>query len=294
MTDLTLADVDDVKNYLLTTREDLLTWLPNPWQPAWRSEAADELRNAEAGPGGAWGENPVRTAYAAASTFVFAAVDCLDAMADSANLLTTLFVPHVLARAAMEAGAQAWWLLEPKIGARNRVIRSILIRASSARYLGEAARKLDPVPGSAANFGEDQNMVRTYAASLGLSYICNDDRVECEGEKLPSYNARANEFEKALFMTGAYKIYSGAAHAELYAVTQSWRPSTIAAPLWEKNPDRIAVWAAVLAGAGCATVPAFRAITLLGKNARMVDLAYSMRKIGQMTRRLGLPKEWVY
>jgi len=84
-----------------------------------------------------------------------------------------------------------------------------------------------------------------------------------------------------------------AAHAELYAIRQGWRLSPTAGPLWEKNPDRVPVWAAVLAGAGFATVPAFRAITLLGKNARRVDLAYSMRNIGQMTRRLGLPKECV-
>jgi hypothetical protein len=291
MSDLTLTDVEEIQRYLITTRDDLLTWLPNPWQPAWKSEAAKELLNTETGPAAPWGADPVHTAYAAASMFLFAAADCLEAVADSANLLTTVYVPHIHARAAMEAGSQAWWLLEPNIGARNRVIRSILIRASSARHLGKAAGKLSS---NAAAFGEDQDTVRAYAASLGLTYVCNDDRVECETEKLPSYNARAADFENAVFMTAAYAIYSGAAHAELYAIRQGWRPSPTAAPLWEKNPDRIPVWAAVLAAAGFATVPAFRAITLLGKNARRADLAYSMRNIGKMTRRLGLPKEWVY
>ena len=114
-------------------------------------------------------------------------------------------------------------------------------------------------------------------------------------EKLPSYNARANEFEKALFMTGAYKIYSGGracgtvrSHPEL-------------APVYRRSPP-LGEEPRPHSGLGCgpgrclAAPPCrlFRAITLLGKNARMVDLAYSMRKIGQMTRRLGLPKEWVY
>jgi hypothetical protein len=47
---------------------------------------------------------------------------------------------------------------------------------------GKAARKLDPA-GIPADFGEDQATVRAYAASLGLTYICNDSRVECESER---------------------------------------------------------------------------------------------------------------
>jgi hypothetical protein len=293
MTDLTIADVEEIKRFLLVTREDILTWLPAAWEPGWKSEAATELRNTEIGENAPWGEDPVRTAYAAAQAFLYAALDCLDALADSVNLQTTIYVPHVLARAAMEAGSQAWWLLEPKIGARKRVIRSILIRASSARYLGKAARKIDPA-GGAANYGEDQAMVRAYAKTLGLTYVCNDDTTECERETLPSYNKRASDFEKAVFMTAAYAIYSGASHAELYAVTQGWRPSTVAPPLWERSPHRIAVWAAVMAAAGFATVPAFRAIELFGKNARKVDIAYSMRNIGKMAHDMSLPREWVY
>jgi len=50
--DLTLADVDEIQRFLLTTREDVLTWLPNPWEPGWKAEAADELRNAETGRAG--------------------------------------------------------------------------------------------------------------------------------------------------------------------------------------------------------------------------------------------------
>jgi hypothetical protein len=95
-------------------------------------------------------------------------------------------------------------------------------------------------------------------------------------------------------MPAAYAIYSGAAHAELCSVVQSWRPSPAAAPLWERNPERDAVWAAIMAGAGFVVVPAFRAITLLGKGARRMDLAYSMRNVGEMARRMGLPRGWVY
>ena len=105
MADLTTADVDAIKQFLLGTREDLLTWLPSgPWVPGWKSEAAAELRNVETrADTSPWGEDPIRTAYAAADMFIRATIDCLDALADSTNLLTTIYVPHVLARAAMEA-----------------------------------------------------------------------------------------------------------------------------------------------------------------------------------------------
>jgi hypothetical protein len=95
-------------------------------------------------------------------------------------------------------------------------------------------------------------------------------------------------------MAGAYSIYSGAAHAEVYSIVQGWRPSVVTVQRWERRPERIPVWAAVMAAAGFATVPAFRALTLLGKGARIMDLAYSMRHIGQMARRMDLPRAWWY
>jgi hypothetical protein len=68
----------------------------------------------------------------------------------------------------MEAGAQAWWLLEGGIGARRRVVRSILIRASSARWLEKSVKFADPA-GKASDYGEDQARVTAYAKALGLS-----------------------------------------------------------------------------------------------------------------------------
>ena len=95
-------------------------------------------------------------------------------------------------------------------------------------------------------------------------------------------------------MVAAYKIYSGAAHAGWHSVVQGWRqePSP-GGPRWERWPDREAVWAMVLSAAGLATMPAFRTLTLLGWNARLVELSYSMRRLDEMTRRMKLPREWL-
>ncbi|MGH3191055.1 MAG: response regulator transcription factor [Streptosporangiaceae bacterium] len=267
MPDLTDNDAAEIKNFLSRTCDDVLSWLPGTgWQPAWQSEAADELGNSEIDAGGAaWGEAPIRTAYTTAAVFLFTATDCLRAMADSVNLLTTTFTSGVQARAAMESGSQAWWLLEGGIGARRRVIRSILIRASSARRLGEAVKNADPA-GKVSDYGEDQARVRAYAKTLGLSYVCNDKRTECEGEVLPGYTKRATDFEKAVGVSSAYSIYSGAAHSELYAVMQGWRdvgPPHPAGTLLEPRPDRKAVWTSVIIGAGFVMVPAFEALLRL-------------------------------
>lgn len=294
MPDLTNEDVAEIKSFLSRTCDDVLGWLPGTgWQPAWQSEAADELGNSEVGTGGAaWGENPIRTAYAAAAVFLLTATDCLRAMADSVNLLTTTYTSGVLARAAMESGSQAWWLLEGDIGARRRVIRSILIRASSARWLDKAVKTADPA-GKTSDYGEDPGRVAAYARPLGLSYVCNSNKTECEGEELPGYTKRAVNFEKAVGVSAAYSIYSGAAHSELYAVMQGWRdagPPHQPGTSLERWPDREAVWSSVIIGAGFVMVPAFEALSRLDWNARKKQVADSMQKNRALARRMNLPQ----
>jgi hypothetical protein len=84
MPDLTPTDVAEIKSFLTRTCDDVLSWLPGTgWQPAWQSEAARELDNREVGgDGSAWGDAPVRTAYAAAAVFLLTATDYLRAMAE--------------------------------------------------------------------------------------------------------------------------------------------------------------------------------------------------------------------
>jgi hypothetical protein len=103
--------------FLAGTREDVMRWLPPPqWEPAWRSEAAREIGNAEAGPAGAWGEDTVRTVYAGAALYLDTILRCIQGLADGLTPETTPYVANAMARAAMEAGAQLWWLLEPRLG----------------------------------------------------------------------------------------------------------------------------------------------------------------------------------
>jgi hypothetical protein len=199
----------------------------------------------------------------------------------------------------MEAGSQAFWLLEPGVGARRRVIRSILVRAGSAANLEETVKAVDPAA-AISDYGEDPAMIEAYGRSLGVAYARKKDQygtkaLECEGDRLPTYTARAVALETSMQMSAGYRIYSGAAHAELYSVMQSWRktsPGTTA--LLERWCDREVVWAAALASAGFVMMPTFRALVLLDLRARKTEIFRSMRAIGAMTRRMNLPRTWRY
>jgi hypothetical protein len=167
MADLTDLDVQEMKKFLDEICADLKRWLPEPqWHPAWQSEAAREYANDESGPDGPWGELPVRAAYLASALFLEAVLQCLRAMSAALTVETTPYVLYCLDRAAMEAGGQALWLLEAGIGARRRVTRWMLIRASGAQKLAEAVSETDP--DSAGLYGETPERVDNEAARLGL------------------------------------------------------------------------------------------------------------------------------
>jgi hypothetical protein len=111
--ELTDDDVREMKQFLTDTCTDVKRWLPEPeWCPGWQSEAAGR-GNDERGPDGLWGPDVVRSVYVAAAMFVSAVLPCMRAMAASITVDTTHYVPDSLAHAAMGAGSQAFWLLEP-------------------------------------------------------------------------------------------------------------------------------------------------------------------------------------
>src|SRR5262249_38701565 len=144
-----------------------------------------------------------------------------------------------------------------------------------------------------SDYGEDQARVHAYATALGLSYVCNSKKTECEGELLPGYTARATEFEKAVGVSAAYSIYSGATHAELYAVMQGWRDAGPPHPPGkrvERRPDRVAVWTLAVIAAGFVMIPAFEALSRLDWRARKKQAADSMRKNRELARRMNLPQ----
>lgn len=216
------------------------------------------------------------------------------ALAASLTIDTTRYVPYCLARAAMEAGSQAHWLLEPGIGPHRRVIRFMLLRASGARHYADEARKT----GSAGPYGETPEQAAELAASLGLECRYRprgpDRGWWCEGDKLPGYGERNRALENAMLSPGAYSIYSAALHAEWHAVTGSWEEITLAegTQAFVIRPDRVAVWSAVLISAAPAAMPAARALQLLDHRARSRELGDWVGSTLDLMRRMSLPREW--
>lgn len=297
--DLSENDVGELGAFLLGTCDDVSRWLPPPlWIPAWRSEAEQECRNTEQGQLGPWGQDPVRAAYAGGALYLDTILDCLRSLARTLTPETTHYAVEALARAAMEAGAVLFWLLRPGIGARSRVARFWLVRASGAEYLNEAVQKIDP--SAAGTYGETPAMVEAAIRSLGLHYTRQQNpRTRrwvwtCEGEKLPGYTARATSFEAAVSMTAAYAIYSAPAHAEWHAVVGRFREVVLPGGLrmLSLRPDREAVAAAVLASAGFAIKPTELALRLLGRTARLTEFGYHARRADDLIYRLGLPAAW--
>lgn len=111
MAELTPADVREIRQFLASACTAVKRWLPEPeWPPGWQSDAVAERSNQESGPAEARGPDPVRAVYVAAALYLESVLPCLRPLAAAVTINGTHYVPYCLARAAMEAGSQAWRL----------------------------------------------------------------------------------------------------------------------------------------------------------------------------------------
>jgi hypothetical protein len=295
--ELTDDDIRQMKQFLTDTCADIKRWLPEPeWCPGLQSDAAAERANDEQGPDGPWGPDSVQSVYLAAALFLEAVLQCMRAMAASITVDSTHYVPDCLARAAMEAGSQAFWLMEPGIGARRRVARFMLIRAWGAQRRAEDLTRTDPDGDSL--YGETPDQAAELAAHYGLA--CEYRRRGrvgewwCEGEKLPGYTARNRLLEDAMLTPAAYSIYSAALHADWHSITGNWTEVTMSdgTKAVVISPHRVAVWGAVLVAAAPAIIPASRALRLLDHRARLIEVDRWRNNTLSLMRRMDLPRNW--
>jgi len=203
---------------------------PGRWEANQGSLAAQELSSAETGPAGPWGPAPVRTAYAYAEFMMMGVTDHLAAISSllasavgaTPPAMPALAVP-VLTRSAIDLGAQAFWLLDPDIGARERVARLQTMRLDSAR---EGVRAV-----TSAGFGDDaheysetEESVAERSGDWGLA-----ERTDKHGkvlgyeQVLPGATVLAEQLLSAPMGDTAaapYRLYSGITHGKLYALMQ--------------------------------------------------------------------------
>ena len=222
VTPLAPAEVDQIREYLTTTRTDVLQWLPDfEWSMAWKSEAAAERANTETRPDGIpWGGQPLIWTDATAWFFISAVVDCIDAMCLCITPDTPTLVPNALTRVALEAGAKASWLLQPGLGARSRVARRILIHHASARQIRDTVKAVNsqrrPTPRwRTAEYPPTIQAVLHEAHALGLRCQYEEHHTDhgetrklfaCDGQALPTSTRLASDFAAKIRTPGAYAI----------------------------------------------------------------------------------------
>jgi hypothetical protein len=191
--------------------------------PAIGSPAAAELEAARAAE---WGEEPVWMAYGWARFYFQAAVEHGKAIAMLTTADCTAIPAMVLARALVEVAGQAWWLLEPEIGAVRRVQRLQLLRCRSA-YEGERAAQADGVsPDAYHEYSETMAEVEEYSRQLGLALPARSRRgtYDCGGDQLPSATSLTAGLFAKLDVPGLYNLYSGYSHGHPFALRRDFLP----------------------------------------------------------------------
>jgi len=197
---------------------------PRPGSPA--DQELAEARTLSLGDG-IWGEDRVRTTYAAALMSYTAALDAGLAMGTVITGGTRTAIPAVvLARSITEVCSQAWWLLEPGVDARGRVERLQCLRLRSA-IEGERAAEADGIDETDWHeYTETQTQVREYSRKLGLEHPRKDRYVYvCGGQRMPSVSRNVAAMLTDVGVTAAYNIHSGFAHGEIFALWQGFERS---------------------------------------------------------------------
>jgi hypothetical protein len=230
--------------------------------------------------------------------FLEAVLQGMQALAASLTVDSTHYVPYCLARAAMEAGSQAFWLMEPGIGARRRVARFMLIRASGAQRRADELARIGP-DGDGLD-GETPERAAEWAAHFGLTLEYRPHPRGrggdwwCEGEKLPGYTARNLLLQDAMLTPAAYSIYSAALHADWHSIAGNWTEVSTSGGTKAMviSPDRVAVWGAVLVTAAPAVIPAIRALQILGYQGKLILVDHWRQNTLGLMRLMDLPLSW--
>jgi hypothetical protein len=214
---------------VLESTSDVLAEMSNRhgWSPTSGSPAAAELVADERGPGGPWGEEPVSTALSFASLSMFATMDHLNSMAAliDERAVATLLGLQTIARSAVEAASQAWWMLEPDIGPRVRVGRSFRLRQRSTDDAARVLREMGAPAEAIAATRTRRQEVLDQAAACGIRVQRRkEDRVPIAIEvKMPGKAELVSEIlDDSNFSIGKgyYSFLAGISHGDPWALHQ--------------------------------------------------------------------------
>jgi hypothetical protein len=201
------------------------------WQPAPHSEASAELASGQVREDGQpWGDDVLRTPYAAASLLMTGVLDNLGSIRQLIDDPMPAIGPTLIARSAMEIGATTWWLMEPGIGARRRTCRQLVLSLVSARRAAQVAEELRDDEARREGLAQEDRVlaqIRRLAISqpAGTCY-----RPVIEGESFPEatdLTARMLEpcYPGLAGTRSFYRSYSAVLHGQLYGLMNFMTPA---------------------------------------------------------------------
>jgi hypothetical protein len=204
------------------------------WEPTAPSEATDELANTETGSNSVpWGENPPRTAYAAANLMMTGVLDNLAALGQLLDDKMPVIAPTIIARSAIEILSSVWWLMEPGIGVRRRVCRELALSLTSARRAKEIADEFQSqgltLPSEVAAAAQDEARVLKRIADLAIAPPTAGWLPKVGTEQAKSETKATAAMLKAVIPPTAppefvYRAYSAVTHGQIYGLMNFTAP----------------------------------------------------------------------
>ena len=210
------------------------------WEPEPGSEAAAEIANTEVRQAGdPWGEDPPRTAYAAANLLMTGVLDNLASIHTLIGIEMPVIGPTVVARSAIEIASGTWWLMQPGIGARRRVCRELALSLESARRARQVAEEFQ-AHALAVQVGQEitdalqqEARVLQRIMDLGIAPPSAGFSPKVENEKAESAtDATAACSRKSCRKSGPgtsiYRTYSAVTHGTFYGLMNFMEPGVAA------------------------------------------------------------------
>jgi hypothetical protein len=208
---------------------------PARWEPAPGSQAAAELASSQArADGSPWGEDPPRTAYAAANLMMHAVLDDLAALHQMLAGQMTVIGPTVAARSAIEIASGAWWLMEPGIGVQARVCRELALSLGSAQRAGQLADEFRAtgydLSDALEEAGQQEAKVLQRISALGIVPPTGKKySPDVGGQQAPDATSGTAQMLRVALPasvpgTAIYRNYSAVTHGEIYGLMSFMAP----------------------------------------------------------------------
>lgn len=221
------------------------------WEPKPGSEAAAELAPAEIRANGSpWGDRPARTAYAAASLMMTGVLDNLGSLQQLVDNQMPVVGPTLVTRSTVEITSGIFWLMEPRIGARTRVCRELVLSLTSARRAKQLAGEYRatgwPVSSAITEAEQQEATVLQRIVDLAIDLPSGGFSPTIERQTAPDATHGTAAMLRLLMPsnipgTAIYRTYSAVMHGEVYGLMNFMAPgvTTTGTPIlhWYLPPD---------------------------------------------------------